>query len=62
MQLTALAARSILVMQQVTLAWCIIFKYVHATKHHFACCQKWIHAEGMYAYASRGVCHAHNFL
>ncbi len=34
-----LAARSIGVMQQAAIAACIVSKYLHSTKQHFACCQ-----------------------
>jgi hypothetical protein len=39
-----LAARSIGVMQQAALAACIVSKYLHATKQHFACCPRGRHA------------------
>ncbi len=56
MQPAALAARNVGVMQQAALATCIIYKYLHATEKHFACCPKWRRAVRSISYASTGTC------
>ncbi len=55
MQPKALAVRSIGVMQQAPLAAHIIFKYLYATEHHFACHPKWRHTVRNVEYASWGI-------
>jgi hypothetical protein len=54
MQLAALAARSIGLMQQAALAACIIFKHLDVTEQHFAWIPTRSHAVRSIANASRG--------
>jgi hypothetical protein len=56
----ALATRSIGVLQQPALAWCIIFKCLHATEQHIVCHPKWRRAVANIAYTSRGISYARN--
>jgi hypothetical protein len=62
MQSASIAARIIGVMQQAALIVCIIYKYLHATEQHFACCAKWRRTIRSIAYTSSCNIYAGNFL